>query len=138
MTLEQAWLEPAIEVFHAPVAVGLRRWDQYQLGSEAQTQPNDSRKITCGRSPADDFAGVVELDAGRATEALPAFAQEVENGFHLAGTVDSQANRAIVGVFADENIVPLPLTFEINGTDAVYLMKLIGLVHFGCRIGMAR
>lgn len=134
-TLEQAWLEPAVEMLDAPIAVGSSRWDEHRLDAEAQAQADGAGEIAGRWPPADDFAGIVELHLQGAAQAFPALAQEVEDRLHLAGAVDSQANRTIEDVLADKDVVPLPLAFEINGAHAIHLMELIGFVGVGNGIG---
>lgn len=136
MALEQARLEPAVEMFDTAIALRACRWDQHRLGSEAQAQAQNAGEVTGGGSPADDLTGIIELHLGRDAQGFPALAQEVDNGFHLAGTVDFQAHGAIEDVFASENVVTLPLAFQVDGADAVHLMELIRVVNL--RSGISR
>jgi hypothetical protein len=79
---------------------------------------------------------VVGLHLGQAPEVFPTLAQEVEDDFHLARAVDSQANGAIEDILGDEEIVALPFAFEIERADGVHLMELVGL--FGRWGGIGR
>ena len=105
---------------------------------QAQTETQDPRKRTRSGSPTDDFARIVELDLGWETQGLPALTQEGQNGVHLAGAVDSQANGAIKNVLSDQDVVPLPLALEIDRAPSIDLMKLIGLLGRGCRVAEVR
>ena len=86
MSLEQAWLEESVEIFHAAIVLGSGRWDKHRLDREMQTESDYSRQVPCGRTPAEVLASVVQLDLVGPSETLPGVAEEVENGFHMAGT----------------------------------------------------
>ncbi len=134
--LEQTRLEPAVEMFDAALALRVGGRDEHRLHAKPQTQAQDPREVARGRAPAYYFAGIVELGLSGQAKALPALAQEAEDNLHLAGPVDSQANGAIVEVLADEDVVPLPLAFEVDRADAIHLMELVGLVGLGDGIGV--
>lgn len=134
-SLQQAGLKPTVEMFDAALTLRLSGRDQNRLDTETQTDPQNPRKITGGRTPADYFACVVELHLGWQAEGLPALAQEVEHDLRLAGAVDFQAHGTIEGVLADEDVVALPVAFQVDRANAVHLMQLIRFVGLRHRIG---
>lgn len=103
-------------------------WDQDRLDAKAQADTEHPGEIAGRGSPAHPFAGIVELDLSRQAQRLPALAQEVENNLRFAGAVEFQANGTLEGIYADEDVVPLPVALQVDRADAVNLMELIGLV----------
>src|SRR5262245_38699371 len=61
VALEQGLLEPAVEVLDAAVELRLPFRDKHRADAKAQTQPDHPTQGACRRSPARQFAGVVEL-----------------------------------------------------------------------------
>src|SRR5262249_51893763 len=70
--LQEARLEPTVEVLCAAVVLGLAGRDEMGNNTKVPTQPDDARQVACTRAPAGDLAGVVELDLARPAERLPA------------------------------------------------------------------
>src|SRR5574338_229889 len=138
MTLEQTWLEPAVKVLHASVVLRSGWWNEDRLDLKAQAQPDQPREIPCSGSPAQILASVIQLDLLRATERLPAIAQKVQNCLHFARTTQFQADGTIKHILADKNIVALLLPFQVNRTDQIHLMQLIGVLCLWRRIHVRR
>src|SRR5581483_7909995 len=84
MTLQQTGLKPAIEAFDYPIALRPGGWDEDGFDLEPEAQPNYAREVACRRTPAEVFAGIVELELGGTPQALPTVAQEDQNVFHAA------------------------------------------------------
>src|SRR5215831_13321907 len=76
---EQRLLEPAVEVFHAAVELGLSFGDEHRADAEAQAQPDHPRQGACRRPPTGQLPGVVELDLFRSAQVLPALAEEPQD-----------------------------------------------------------
>src|SRR5512134_1001166 len=92
MTLEQTWLEPAVEVLHASIVLRSGWWNEDRLDLKAQAQPDQPRKIPGSGSPAKILASVIQLGLFRATECLPAIAQKVQSRLNFARTTQFQAD----------------------------------------------
>jgi hypothetical protein len=94
--------------------------DEDWLDTEAQAQPakRDMRQIPRRRSPAEELAGIVELDLLGPAQALPAAAGAIE------------------GVAADEDVAAFALDFQIDRSDQVELMQLVGDLGGRSRVGL--
>src|SRR3972149_6863593 len=90
--LKQTRLKPAVEVLNTAIALRTSWRDQERFDAKTQAQAQNTREVFRGRSPANDFAGIVKLHLGRQPQTLPALSEEVQNDFHFARTVDSEAN----------------------------------------------
>src|ERR1700687_1350951 len=102
VTLQQPWLEPAVEPFHRSVALGPGGRNEDWFDLEAQPHTNHPRQVARSRPPAEVLAGIVELDLLGPAERLPALAQEGQDGLHLARTAEFQAHGAVGGIGAKE------------------------------------
>ena len=125
-SLEQTRLEPAVEVLHAAVELGLPFRDEDRLDAEPQAQADDPRQVACRRSPAAQLAGVVELDLGRPAQVLPTLAEEPEDLVHAAGIDQAQADGAIEGVLAHPDVIAVAAALEVDRPDQIDLVELVG------------
>jgi hypothetical protein len=143
--LAQGWGEPG----DLPPAVDIESTPFYTTAAEKIPffAPNDDRPEVRQRLTKADRINaivliVVQIEnrlgvkpfiyCGQA-EVLPACAQEAQNDLHFAGTVQFLADCTVVDVFAGENVVALPVAFEIERTNRIHLVQLIrvGDLRFG-------
>jgi len=71
VALEQQWLEPGVEILDGPIALRAPLRDEDRRDGQIQTQADHAGQVTRRFAPADELAGVVELDLSRHAERVP-------------------------------------------------------------------
>src|SRR5262249_14261077 len=125
-TLQQRLLEPAVEVLHRAVELRFPFGDEHGADAAAQAESNHPRQGACAGSPAGQLAGVVELDLLGQSQVFPALAEEPQDLIHAARVGQTQADRTVEGVLAHPDVVAVAATLEVDWSDQIDLVKLVG------------
>jgi hypothetical protein len=112
--LQQRLLEPAVEVLHAAVELGLPGRDEHRADAIAQAKANHPRQGPRRPPPAGQLAGVLELDLLRPAQVLPTLPQEPEDRVYAAGIGQTQADGAVEGVLADPDVIAVAAALEVD------------------------
>src|SRR5262249_15208588 len=131
VALEQWLLKPAVEVLNAAVELRLSFRDEHRADAVAQAQPDHPTQRARRRSPASQFAGVVELDLFGPTQILPAFAEEPEHLVHATRVGQTQADGTVEGILAHPDVVAVRVALEVDRPHEIDLVEFVG----GPRLG---
>src|SRR5262249_23188879 len=124
--LEQRLLEPAVEVLHAAVELGLPDRDEYGADTVAPAEADHPRPRPRRRPPARQFAGVVERDRLGAPPILPGLAEEPEALVPAARVGQAPADGAVEGVLAHPDGVAVAAALEVDRSHQIDLMQFVG------------